>query len=186
MTGTAGRSTEQGAPLRRDIPGLAAGAARNDEGAALIMGIAAALILSITAAVVLGITWRQFELFRTRADRAITQAAAMAGLQYAFARLDADSNFRTAVQGKRTNPPLSPNVQVPEDDPKAKYVLVCHTIPGVARDGPLIPALHVSSRMSGGQYQGGKHVTVWVRYLLPIDNPRDPARPYKVGASADY
>ena len=143
---------------------------------ALVTAIGFALVIFLTAMVVLNQTYRRFQLSAHRTDHAIGQSAAEAGLQYAFARLDKDGVFRTSVQNKRLAlgaGPIDPN------DPRAEYVITCHPS-GFTPDATVLP-LHM-----GNPSPSGKHVTVRIRYLLAVDSPPDPSRPYKVRAQSTF
>lgn len=131
------------------------------------MAMAVAVILSITAAAVVNLTWRRFELSASRTDRDIALAAAETGLQYAFARLDADEDLRDAITARGKD----------ADSKNDVYVITCDK--DIPRD-ELIPALHVSANINN---EGGKHVTVRIRF---VSAPPDPTRPFRVSASADY
>ena len=156
----------------------------SQQGLALITAMAAAVIISLTAAVVMGVTWRRMEMSALRSDHLVSQMASEAGLQYAFARLDKDTAgaFKAAIQAKGAN----------------DYIIRCHDDTTITEDLPLIPALHVGAKVDTapdspsepqtyGQYTGGKHVTIRIRYnAAGWGTPPDPARPYKITASSDF
>ena len=165
-----------------------------ERGIAMVTAMAAAVIISILAVVVLNMTFRRFELSAFRTDRAVAGAAAEAGLKYAFARLQLDTTYTDL---NFPGPPGFANVvqRAGQAVPPRDYVLRCHPLTGLAVD-QVVPQLHVGAKINTernpngtpgpnyGQYVGGKHVTVRIRW--------DPAgtggaaRPYIIRASADY
>ena len=137
----------------------------------MVMAIVLALIVSVLAVGVLSLTMRRFELSAFRTDHAVAEAAAEAGFQYAFARLDQDQAFQNAVDAKAPG----------------YYLIYCHASTNfppefqVAPDEPPIPALHM----------GDKHIAVRIRRftnagVAPDQNPSFATQPYKVRAVAVF
>ena len=187
------QQAQRGVPLTRDISGLAAGAARNSAGVALVTAIAGALLISVSAAALVGLAWRRFELTAMRTDRAVTLAATESGLQYVFARLDADPGFRDRVRVRRetAGPPAIQHDQWldPPHAVNGTYIVGCHLTGladrGIEYVGPT-PIRERDDRMHMLYTEGssdpntGKHVRVRVRLLLR-DAGRNPIDPIPAG-----
>ena len=150
-------------------------------GVAMVTAIVLALAVSATAAVVLSLTFRRFELSAFRTDHTVAVASAEAGFQYAFARLNIQA-FRDAVQNKRTA--LGAGAVAP-DDPAAEYIVTCNN--AVNPRDELVPELHVGTKVDTnpssptfGQYVGGKHVTLRIRFFTAADAAPVPNRSFRV------
>ena len=188
----------------------------------MVTAIVLALIVSVIAAGILSLTMRRFELSAFRTAHAVGMASSESGLQYAFARLDQDTAYvdpdfpappatpglKGAVEAKRLSVALA-TTPVAADNANADYIIRCHDDPAITEDEILDPAgpagptgLHMDSKVDAiqgsptfGQYVGGKHVTVRIRYFTPADvaamanGPLKTVlstRPYRVRAYSNY
>lgn len=171
---------------------------KSERGSALVIAMAAAVIVSIIVAVVMNLSIRRFELSAQRTDHEVAKMSSEAGLQYVFARLDIDAAFRTAVQNKRIVG--HPAAAVPLTDATAEYVITCDA--ALIGADQVDPRLHVGAKINtevnadgtpgpqNGQYVGGKHVTIRIRFLTAADlaaNPNfDAARPYRIRVDTNF
>ncbi len=167
----------------------------SERGSALVIAMAAAVIVSIIVAVVMNLSIRRFELSAQRTDHEVAKMSSEAGLQYVFSRLAIDDAvFGAAVRLKRTSLGAA---AVPLNNAAAEYVVTCDTaLPGGSDE--VDQRLHVGAKIdtqgpaspTNGQYVGGKHVTIRVRFLTANDftaNPTlDAARPYRVRVDTNF
>lgn len=166
----------------------------------MVTAIMLALVVSVTAAVALSLTFRRFELSAFRTDHEVAYSSSEAGLQYAFARLNIriPPTFQTLVQNKRLG--VAPaTTLVPADNAAAEYVVVCHRAAMLTADLALDeqPAaqqgLHMGAKVvtdptapTFGQYVGGKHVIVRIRFFTAADTPPVANRTYRVRSSSNF
>ena len=193
------------------------------KGVAMVTAIVLALIVSVIAAGVLSLTMRRFEQSAFRTAHAVGMASSESGLQYAFARLDKDTTYndpnfpgvplglKDVVKRKRESRGVAAIPATGPENDAAEYIIRCHDDPTLTEDqildpdgaGPLQPtALHMDSKVDTvvgsptfGQYVGGKHVTVRIRFFTAADIAALPAsplkdllatRPYTVRAYSNY
>ena len=102
---------------------------RGQRGIALPTAVVAALVISIATLVVLNLTMGRFELSAFRSDHTTALISSEAGVQYAFARLEADPSFENTVRNDNDPPyilsprPVGTSLLVPYNGGQQQFIV---------------------------------------------------------------